>query len=59
MKQPEDCAPKWIPDATHPLGGRWTPQCPNLQEIGGGMDGERYRCKKCGYSYFLDYEDMR
>jgi hypothetical protein len=24
-----------------------------------GMDGERYRCKKCGDSYFLDYEEMR
>lgn len=24
-----------------------------------GMDGERYRCSKCGKSYFLDYEDMK
>lgn len=24
-----------------------------------GMDGERYRCSKCGDSYFLDYEDMK
>lgn len=24
-----------------------------------GMDGERYRCSKCGESYFLDYEEMK
>ena len=24
-----------------------------------GMDGERYRCKKCGHSYYLDYEEMK
>ena len=24
-----------------------------------GMDGEKYRCPICGYSYFLDYEEMR
>jgi hypothetical protein len=24
-----------------------------------GMDGERYRCERCGQSYFLDYEDMK
>lgn len=23
------------------------------------MSGERYRCPICGYSYFLDYEEMR
>ena len=24
-----------------------------------GMDGERYRCTKCGDSYYLDYDEMR
>lgn len=24
-----------------------------------GWDGERYRCKKCRDSYFLDYDEMR
>ncbi|WP_287249012.1 Lar family restriction alleviation protein [Mesorhizobium sp.] len=33
--------------------------CPNMKEIGGGMDGERYRCGVCGKWYFLDYEDMK
>lgn len=34
-------------------------RCPFLKEVGGGMDGERYRCDRCGESYFLDYEEMR
>lgn len=33
--------------------------CPNMKLTYDGMDGERYRCSKCGYSYFLDYEEMR
>lgn len=33
--------------------------CPNMKEVGGGMEGERYRCAVCGKSYFLDYEDMK
>ncbi|TIU94669.1 MAG: hypothetical protein E5W09_22580 [Mesorhizobium sp.] len=33
--------------------------CPNMKEIGGGMEGERYRCAVCGKGYFLDYEDMK
>lgn len=33
--------------------------CPNMKEAGGGFEGERYRCKVCGASYFLDYDDMR
>lgn len=33
--------------------------CPNVKEVGGGFEGERYRCDVCGYSYFLDYEDMK
>lgn len=24
-----------------------------------GMDGESYRCEKCGHRYFLDYDEMR
>ena len=33
--------------------------CPNMQEYGGGMDGERYHCDVCNKGYFLDYDDMR
>ncbi len=33
--------------------------CPNMKEIGGGFEGERYRCDVCGKGYFLDYEDMK
>jgi transposase-like protein len=33
--------------------------CPNMKEVGGGMDGERYRCAVCGKGYYLDYEEMR
>ena len=24
-----------------------------------GMDGERYRCTKCGDTYYLDYDEIR
>ena len=33
--------------------------CDNMKEVGGGMDGERYRCDVCGKGYFLDYEEMK
>lgn len=33
--------------------------CPHLKEVGGGFDGERYRCDVCGESFFLDYDEMR
>lgn len=33
--------------------------CQNMKEVGGGMDGERYRCAICGKGYFLDYDEMR
>lgn len=33
--------------------------CPNMKEVGGGMDGERYACEVCGAGYYLDYDDMR
>lgn len=36
-----------------------TRDCPNMKEVGGGMDGERYKCAVCGKGYFLDYEDMK
>lgn len=36
-----------------------TRDCQNMKEVGGGMDGERYRCDVCGKGYFLDYEDMK
>lgn len=34
-------------------------RCPNMREVGGGFDGERYRCETCGATYYLDYDDMR
>jgi transposase-like protein len=34
-------------------------RCENMQEVGGGMEGERYRCAVCGATYWLDYEDMK
>jgi len=33
--------------------------CPNMKEVGGGFEGERYRCEVCGASFFLDYEEMK
>lgn len=67
-KQPPECKPVFTPfSATFPRDpmqdgpnaeGRWS-QCPNLKEVGGGFEGERYRCDVCGESYFLDYEEMR
>ncbi|MEH3108937.1 MAG: hypothetical protein PGN22_03095 [Agrobacterium cavarae] len=36
-----------------------TRDCPNMKEVGGGFDGERYRCAVCGKSYFLDYDEMK
>lgn len=33
--------------------------CPNMKEVGGGFEGERYRCAVCGKGYFLDYDDMK
>lgn len=33
--------------------------CPNMKEVGGGFEGERYCCAVCGKGYFLDYEDMK
>ena len=36
-----------------------TRDCDNMKEVGGGMDGERYRCDVCGKCYFLDYEEMK
>jgi len=34
-------------------------ECSNMKEVGGGFEGERYRCDVCGQTYFLDYEDMK
>ena len=34
-------------------------RCPHIENTYNGMDGERYRCKLCGESYFLDYDEMR
>lgn len=33
--------------------------CPNMKCTYAGFDGERYRCRVCGDSYFLDCEEMR
>lgn len=33
--------------------------CPNMIETGGGFEGEQYRCKVCGASVYLDYDEMR
>ena len=60
--QPDHCKPKWIKDESKPVpfNGHWTPECPNLKETNpNDMRGERYRCDVCGYSYYLDYEDMK
>lgn len=37
-------------------GGR--NECPNLKEVGGGFDTDRYRCETCGERFTLYYEDM-
>lgn len=34
-------------------------RCQNMKEVGGGMDGERYRCEVCLAHYYLDYEEMK
>lgn len=34
-------------------------KCPHLKCTYKGFDGERYRCERCGESYWLDYEDMK
>lgn len=33
--------------------------CPNMKEVGGGFEGERYRCAVCGATFYLDYDEMR
>lgn len=48
-KQPEDCDTSKFTDNP----------CPNMKEVGGGFDGERYRCDVCGATFFLDYDEMR
>jgi hypothetical protein len=57
--QPKECERKWIPDEAHQMRGYWSPECPNIKETYSDMSGERYRCEKCGYSYYLDYDDMK
>lgn len=49
LKERQPCS---IPDPS-------TRDCPNMKEVGGGFEGERYRCDVCGKGYFLDYEDMK
>lgn len=34
-------------------------RCPNMEEVGGGLEGERYSCAVCGAHYYLDYEEMK
>ena len=69
-KQPPECEPRFTPfppghpQFWDPFGtgmsrmGTWS-QCPNLKEVGGGMDGEWWQCDVCGKRYYLDYEDMK
>lgn len=33
--------------------------CKHCIEVGGGYNGERYECFRCGDSYYLDYDEMR
>lgn len=60
-KQTAECKEKYDtykPNPNAPGFVIWW-HCPNIKEVGGGMEGERYRCSLCGESYFLDYEDMK
>lgn len=35
-------------------------KCAHCKEVqNGDMRGERYRCERCGDTYYLDYEEMR
>jgi len=48
-KQPPNCRPEdW---SANP--------CPNMKEVGGGFEGEQYRCLVCGEAFYLDYDEMR
>lgn len=54
LKKPPECQYR------HDSGtGLLDARCPHLKEVGGGMNGERYRCDLCGESFFLDYDEMR
>lgn len=33
--------------------------CPNMEEYGGDMDTENYKCTKCNRRYKLYYDDMK
>lgn len=33
--------------------------CPNIKCLYEGANGERWRCGKCGESFWLEYDDMR
>jgi hypothetical protein len=58
--QPVACASVWVKVDGEKHGGHWTAECPNLVETNpNDMAGERYRCSVCGYSFYLDYEDMK
>ena len=46
-KQPPECK------------GEHRTTCPYMKGTYDGFDGERYRCERCGASYFLDYEEMK
>ena len=48
-KQPEQCRAL----------GDYKMKCPNLKEVGGGFEGERYACDVCGERFFLDYDEMK
>lgn len=51
LKKPPECG---IRDGR---GASW--DCPHLKEVGGGFEGERYKCEVCGEYFYLDYEEMK
>jgi hypothetical protein len=33
--------------------------CPNMVEVGGDWNGERYRCDVCNEGFYIDYDEMK
>lgn len=59
MSMDHEPDPKRQPEICKALGENYFHKCPNMNEVGGGFEGERYSCKVCGAGYYLDYEDMK
>ena len=49
---------KQPPECDYATKGSLT-SCQHMKEVGGGFEGERYRCDLCGAGYYLDYDEMR